>query len=299
MAAGSESDFQRLLNLRRQGVDPNLIRAMGPGGAEAVSGLGQQAQNVAGQAGPMARKFGQGLAARPGMYGTLGTSVAYAGSQALQGDPMGALVGGLGSLAGGAGGMGIASLASKLPLPGPLGAALRFGLPIVGGLIGGGAAEQAAGAFGAAAGAFGAKAQEAGQRPGAGPDVELGGVPLTETAATRKQLEFDRKQQLQYIQQIGGAEMALDKELYGYRMTQEVEQQKAMLPLIERMKRIQLTNAQSMLASQTAAYQQLGRQATMAKLAIGGQQERGATMRTALSQNPYMGSVLQAPNISF
>jgi hypothetical protein len=289
---GSESDFQRLLNLRRQGVDPNLIRTMGPGGAEAISGLGKQAQTAARQAGPMASKAMGGYTARPGMYGTLGTAAAYAGSQALQGDPMGALAGGLGSLAGGVGGMGIASLASKLPLPGPLGAALRFGLPIVGGLIGGGAAEQAAGAFGA-------KAQEAGQRPGAGPDVELGSVPMTETAATRKQLEFARQQQLQDIQQIGGAEMALNKELLGYMMTQEVEQQKAMLPLMERMQRTQLTNAQSMLASQTAAYQQMGRQATMGKLAIGGQQERGATMRTALSQNPYMGSVLQAPNISF
>jgi hypothetical protein len=288
---GSESDFQRLLNLRRQGVDPNLIRTMGPGGAEAISGLGQRAQTVAGQAGPMARQVGKGIAARPGMYGTLGTAAAYAGSQALQGDPMGALAGGLGSLAGGAGGMGIASIASGL-LPKPLGAALRFGLPIVGGLIGGGVAEQVAGTFGA-------KATEAGQRPGAGPDVEVGGVPLTETAATRKQREFDRQQQVQDTLQIGGAEMALNKEILGYMMTQEVEQQKAMLPLMERMQRTQLTNAQSMLASQTAAYQQMGRQATMGKLAMGAQQERGATMRTALSQNPYMGSVLQAPNISF
>jgi hypothetical protein len=68
---------------------------------------------------------------------------------------------------------------------------------------------------------------------------------------------------------------------------------------MERMQRTQLTNAQSMLASQTAAYQQMGRQATMGKLAMGAQQERGATMRTALSQNPYMGAVIQAPSISF
>jgi len=241
--------------------------------------------------GTSAAQAAKGIAARPGMYGTLGTAAAYAGSQALQGDPMGALAGGFGSLLGGGVGTGVASIASGL-LPKPLGAALRYGLPIVGGLIGGGVAEQAAGTFGA-------KATEAGQRPGAGPDAEVGGVPLTETAATRKQLEFARQQQLQDIQQIGGAEMALNKELLGYMMTQEVEQQKAMLPLLERIKRTQLTNAQSMLASETAAYQQLGRQATMGKLAIGAQQERGATMRTALSQNPYMGSVLQAPNISF
>jgi hypothetical protein len=153
------------------------------------------------------------------MYGTLGTAAAYAGSQALQGDPMGALAGGLGSLAGGAAVWVLLLLQVSFHFLGPLVPLLRFGLPIVGGLIGGGAAEQAAGAFGA-------KAQEAGQRPGAGPDVELGGVPLTETAATRKQREFDRQQQLQDIQQIGGAEMALNKELLGYMMTQEVEQQK-------------------------------------------------------------------------
>ena len=242
--------------------------------------------------GTSAAQAAKGFAARPGMYGTLGTAAAYAGSQALQGDPMGALAGGLGSLGGGLSGMGIASIASKLPLPGPIGAALRFGLPIVGGLIGGGMAEQAASSFGA-------KATEAGQRPGAGPDVEIGGVPLTETAATRRQREFDRQQQIQDIQQVGGAELAMNKEILGYMMNKEIEQQKAMIPLMERMQRTQLTNSQAMLASQTAAYQQMGRQATMGKLAIGAQQERGATMRTALSQNPYMGSVIQAPNISF
>jgi hypothetical protein len=287
MAADRGSDFQRLINLRRQGVDPNLIRAMGPGGAEAVSGLGQQAQAAAGQARPMIGQAARGFAARPGMYGTLGTAAAYAGSQALQGDPMGALVGGLGSLGGGAAGAGLAGL-----IPGPLGKIAKFGLPIVGGLIGGSAAEQAAGAFST-------KATEAGQRPGAGPDVEVGGVPLTETAATRRQREFDRQQQIQDIQQLGGAELALNKEILGYMMDKEIEQQKAMLPLMERMQRTQLTNAQAMVASQTAAYQQMGRQATMGKLAIGAQQERGATMRTALSQNPYMGSVIQAPSISF
>ena len=238
-------------------------------------------------AGQSATRAASGYATRPGMYGALGTAAAYGGSQLLQGNPVGALAGIGGSL----GGAALLGGAAKL-IPGPVGVAARFGLPIIGGLIGGGVAEQAAGAFGA-------KAAEAGQRPGAGPDVEVGGVPLTETAATRKQREFDRQQQLQDIQQIGGAEMALNKELLGYMMTQEVEQQKAMLPLMERMQRTQLTNAQSMLASQTAAYQQMGRQATMGKLAIGGQQERGATMRTVLSQNPYMGAVIQAPNISF
>jgi hypothetical protein len=143
------------------------------------------------------------------------------------------------------------------------------------------------------------KAQESGQRPGGGADVEVAGVPLTETAATRKQREFDRAQNLQDIQQIGGAQLALDKELLGYMMTKEVEQAKAMSPIIERAQRAQLTNAQAMLNSQSAAYQQLGRSAMMGRSTIVGQQERGATMRQALASNPYIGATLQAPSINF
>jgi hypothetical protein len=82
-------------------------------------------------------------------------------------------------------------------------------------------------------------------------------------------------------------------------MTKEVEQAKAMAPVMERAQRAQLTNAQAMLNSQTAAYQQLGRSAMMGRLATVGQQERGATMRQALATNPYIGATLQAPQISF
>jgi hypothetical protein len=60
-----------------------------------------------------------------------------------------------------------------------------------------------------------------------------------------------------------------------------------------------LVNAQAMLASQTAASQALGRQAGMFKLAQGAQAETGATLRQAISTNPYMNSVMQAPSISF
>jgi len=43
----------------------------------------------------------------------------------------------------------------------------------------------------------------------------------------------------------------------------------------------------------------LGTVATAGKLATGAQAQTGATMRTMLSNNPYSGSVMQAPNISF
>jgi hypothetical protein len=71
------------------------------------------------------------------------------------------------------------------------------------------------------------------------------------------------------------------------------------MPLRERMMRTQLVNQQAINASNSALYQQMGRTATMGKLALGAQEQAGATTRTLLSQNPYAGAVLQAPQISF
>jgi hypothetical protein len=229
------------------------------------------------------------------MYGTLGAAGLVGGQQLMQGDALGAVAGTAGGLAGGGLGTALAGLISGPAgkVPGPAGKVAKFVLPALGGLVGGVSAEQAAGALAG-------KAQEAGQRPGGGTDIEIPGVgPVTETAYTRRQREFDRAQTLQDIQQIGGAELALNKELLGFMMTQEVQQAKAMAPVMERAQRAQLTNAQAMLNSQTAAYQQLGRSAMMGRLATVGQQERGATMRQALATNPYIGATLQAPQISF
>ena len=71
----AESDFQRLLNLRRAGVDPNVIRAFGPTGAEMLSGAGERVQNLAGQAqqavGELATPAGRGkMRAATGFAGT-------------------------------------------------------------------------------------------------------------------------------------------------------------------------------------------------------------------------------------
>jgi hypothetical protein len=281
------SAFGQLRNLLKQGVDPNVIRTLGPGGAQAFSGAKTRTSEAGQQALAGARQLGQAAIQRPGMYGTLGAAGLVGGQQLMQGDVLGAVAGTAGGLAGGGLGTALAGL-----IPGPAGKVAKFALPALGGLVGGIGAEQVTGVLAG-------KAQESGQRPGAGADVEVAGIPLTETAALRKQREFDRAQQLQDIQQIGGAELALNKELIGYMMTQEVQQAKAMAPIMERAQRAQLTNAQAMLNSQTAAYQQLGRSAMMGRLATVGQQERGATMRQALATNPYIGATLQAPQISF
>ena len=46
-------------------------------------------------------------------------------------------------------------------------------------------------------------------------------------------------------------------------------------------------------------YAMLGTVATAGRLATGAQEQAGANLRTALTSNPYAGSVMQAPNISF
>jgi hypothetical protein len=177
-------------------------------------------------------------------------------------------------------------------IPGPVGAVAKFGLPIAGALMGGMGAEQAVQGFAG-------KSAEAAQRPGAGPDIEIANVPLTATATERKQREFDREQAVKDIQARSPAEVAAMREAIQMSNELEIQQRKALLPLTERMMRTQLVNQQAINASNAALYQQMGRTATMGKLAVGAQAEAGATTRTLLSQNPYAGAVLQAPQISF
>ncbi len=70
-------------------------------------------------------------------------------------------------------------------------------------------------------------------------------------------------------------------------------------PLINRMKNADMVRQQALMNTQTSNYAMLGTVATAGRLATGAQAEAGANLRTALTANPYAGSVMQAPNISF
>jgi hypothetical protein len=280
MAVEDGSNFQKLLQARRAGVDPTLIRTLGPEAAQQATAFGAQAVSRSGQA-------AQALGQRPGMVGTLGTAGALGVGNLLQGDVLGAAASTIGGLAGGGVGSALAGM-----IPGPAGKIAKFGLPLAGALMGGMGAEQAAQGFAG-------KSTEAAQRPGAGPDVEIAGVPLTATATERKQREFDREQAIKDIQARSPAEVAATREALQMMNQVNLEQEKALMPLRERMLRTQLVNQQAINASNSALYQQMGRTATMGKLALGAQEQAGATTRTLLSQNPYAGAVLQAPQISF
>lgn len=251
--------------------------------------VGPKAREAGAATATAARQMGQSVMQRPGLAAGVGATALGVAPGAMQAFQQQGLLGGALSTAAGLGTAAAVSPIAGALMKGPgLAKVAGFGLQAFAPML-----------AQAGVSSLGAKAEEAGQRPGGGTDVEIAGVPLTETAVTRRQREFDRAQTLQDIQQIGGAELALNKELLGFMMTQEVQQAKAMAPVIERAQRAQLTNAQAMLNSQTAAYQQLGRSAMMGRLATVGQQERGATMRQALATNPYIGATLQAPQISF
>lgn len=282
--AADPTNFQELLNSARAakaaGIDPIFIRALGP---QAVSGLVGAKERMA-DVGPQLTAASQALEKKPlSRMSTLGTAGVMATGKAMQGDLMGALSQGLGGLGGGA----VASaLVSKIP--GPLGVAARIGAPIVGAMAGGNMLE-------AITGGLGAKAQETSEPmyiPGTN-------IPVNQAGQYENLRNRDLAYNLKASKATGDLELTQNRQLMDDQIKAEILRNKALLPLQEQINRSNMINAQSMLASETSAYQALGRQAGQFKLAQGAQAEAGATLRTAISQNPYMGATLSAPSISF
>jgi hypothetical protein len=222
-----------------------------------------------------------------GRIGTFGTAGLLGYQQLAQGDTLGAAAEAVGSL----GGSAIAATLGRglMAAPGPLGIAARVGIPIVGGLIGG----KVAGGF---TGAVGAKAQEPTAEPIYIPGTN---IPLNQAAQYENLRNRDLAYQLRASKAASDQDLAVNRQYMADARNDEILRNKAMLPMMEQIQRSNLVNAQAMLASQTASYQQLGRTAGMFKLAQGAQAETGATLRTAISNNPYIGATLSAPSISF
>ena len=306
--AADPANFQDLLNTARAakaaGLDPALIRALGP---EAVNNLASGVTNTKEAVSPLLSSAKETALTPGGIFKNAAGS--YRGAA---GGKSGAAFGGLGTLLSGdplsaaiSTPVGIAAGAAANPLVtmataplmgmGPLGKAagmgIRFAAPS---LIGGGIQQAVAGAVGG----LKAKAGESAASPG-GADVSVGGIPLTEAARSRMQQERDIEMERKRMQTLGGAQLGLDREVLAMNTQDYIARQKAILPLQEQINRSNLVNAQAKLASEGSMYQALGRQAGMFKLAQGAQAEAGATLRTAISQNPYMGATLSAPSISF
>jgi hypothetical protein len=247
--------------------------------AQRAQAAQQQVQNMLAPMGERAKQVQRAIQNNPGRLGmglaalpALGTAV----SEAQQGRPIGAA----GAVAGGGFGAALGLGASAL-LPAPLRGAARAVLPTVGALMGAPSGAQAAEY---------AKRKVTGE-PTKGKEGELG----SQLAARGKIAAQD----LDLRQQMLGQNLAATKDLTQFYMQAELQQLQAMNPTIQKMKNADLVRQQAMANTMAGNYAMLGTVATAGKLATGAQAEAGANLRTALTANPYAGSVMQAPNISF
>tara|TARA_R100001198_G_C5243087_1_gene220984 strand:+ start:9046 stop:9903 length:858 start_codon:yes stop_codon:yes gene_type:complete len=172
------------------------------------------------------------------------------------------------------------SVGRKNPLAG---AAVQLGGTLISGLLGQGVGEVAENV----------KAGITGKDP----------AGKTSRAATRKQIEDDYSLMADLQAKYGAAALAptvaMNKDLLEHSLLTQYQNDKRYEPLANRIKNADMVRQQALMNTQASNYAMLGTVATAGKLATGAQVEAGATMRTMLSNNPYAGSVMQAPNISF
>ncbi len=115
-------------------------------------------------------------------------------------------------------------------------------------------------------------------------------------------------QQLKYMQQLGelgetqyrnalGTRTSALIDLDKYTRQAEVEQQKALFPVMQAMENADLARSQALINTQNNAYMQQMVLGTAGNMMLDAQRERGALMRQAIATNPYV-TALAAPNVS-
>ena len=136
------------------------------------------------------------------------------------------------------------------------------------------------------------RAEETGVAPNAASEVE-------QVKADRSKRNIDAQQQLDIRVNEMNANLAGLKDIYGAMSDQQFTNMQREMPLIQKALDNQMVRQQALMNTQTSNYAMLGTLSTAGKLATGAQAQTGETMRTMLRSNPYAGSVMQAPNISF
>lgn len=227
-----------------------------------------------------------GLFPRAAMLGgALIPGVGEAMSEMGEGRPAGAAGalagGGLGAV--GAQKLAQATLGTVAKAPGVVGLIGKVGMaaaPVLGGMFGAG---------------VGGDVAEYGKRALTG-DPITGKTDLKNTLATQKQV-------LDFMRTAGQDDMntyiAGMQQLQRSQIDMEVEAAKRLDPFIQKQLDQALVRQQALINTQGNTYAKLGTIATAGKLATGAQAERGATVRTMLSQNPYANAIISAPSINF
>lgn len=227
---------------------------------------------------------------RAGLRGGLAGGALMAIPSLMEGRPAEAAGGLVGSTAGGAAGAALGSLV------GPVGTVIG-GLAgsALGGMLGGNVAETAVSAY-TGKPPTGKTGTEIPQPPRS-IETPLGRINLNEAASMEDAMNRNQKRQLEYYGTMMGMTTSNLKDLTQFQNDQEVNMQKAMLPITTKLANDQLTRSQALINTQNNAYIQQMMVGAQANLALGAQRERGATMRQALATNPYV-VALGAPNIS-
>jgi hypothetical protein len=199
----------------------------------------------------------------------------------LEGRPLEAAAGGFGSVA--TGGLVAAVTGGLRQSKNPLAKAAGYILPGLAGAAGygvGGVAEEV-------------KAGMTGKPP----------TGKESRSAEREQARRDAELMIELQQRYGAAALApyvsANKDLLAHALKEQFLNDQRREPMINRLNNQAMIRQQALMNTQASNYAMLGTVATAGKLATGAQAEAGATLRTALTSNPYANSVLQAPNISF
>jgi len=269
--------------------------------AQAQQGLQDFVQQLQGSAGSTLENVKQKAAQtgeyiknkpmRAGLRGGLAGGALMAIPSLMEGRPAEAAGGLVGSAAGGAAG---AALGSAL-LPGVGTVIGGLAGSALGGMLGGGAAEAAVSAY-TGKPPTGKTGTEVSQPPRY-IETPLGRINLNDAAAQEDFNNRNQKRQLEYYGTMMGMTTSNLKDLTQFQNQQEIDMQKAMLPITTKLANDQLTRSQALINTQNNAYLQQMTLGAQANLALGAQRERGATMRQYLATNPYT-VALAAPSIS-
>ena len=202
---------------------------------------------------------------------------------------------------------GVTTALSELGAGRPVGAAGAIGGAGIGGLLGAGAARfiPSTGRYGLIGKAAQAILPTAGSYLGAGLGADAAEYQrerLTKMPTKGKEGEFaSQVAAAEKLGEIGatqyrnnlGVQTSSIKDLTRFNYEQQYLNTQRMLPIVNQMKNADLIRQQSLLAAQG---QQLGNLSVLnsaGQLALGGQAETGATIRTMLTANPYANAVLR------
>lgn len=277
-APGGAGNYDpRIRQLLEAGVDPRLIRTIGVEGASKTSQGTKGATEALGSAQGFLGDFISGK--KPGLgraafIGGLIPGVMEAGSELQAGRPTGALA------ALGAGAVTSAAGAALLKVSNPLAKVAGGALLLGGGLIPGAAASGAE-----------STRQSLTGKPTKGKEDEF-----STQMAMRGQI---LNQNLDGLERSIATNLQATKDLTTFYNQAQVQQFKAMAPELEKAKMNDFARYQTAMALQGQIQGQLGTLATAGALAQGAQQGNYLLTQTALTNNPYAGATIQAPQIRF